>query len=187
MGPGDGYSNTDAYGVPGHGQALSYTDIGDGTFVDNNSGLMWEKKDQSGGVHDKGNSYSWTDAGDGDVTDPDGTLFTVLLDALNNSCNGDGIVSCADDADCGGSGGVCGLGGFQDWRVPNIKELTGIADYTKDNPATSVPGSTDAALYWSATTGSGINTDSAWAVHFLDGSNGITGKDSALNARAVRP
>lgn len=186
--PGDGYANPDAFGVSGHGPALSYTDNGDGTFADNSSGLMWEKKDEAGGIHDKGNSYSWTDTGDGDNTNPDGTLFTVFLDALNNSCNGDGLDSCATDADCAGIGdGVCGLAGYQDWRIPNIKEVTGIVDYAKDNPASGVPGSTDAVLYWSATTGSGVNTDSAWVVHFFDGSNGITGKDSTLGARAVRP
>jgi hypothetical protein len=34
------------------GAALSYTDNGDGTVTDNNTGLMWEKKDDSGGIHD---------------------------------------------------------------------------------------------------------------------------------------
>lgn len=186
--PGDGYANPDDFGVPGHGPALNYTDNGDGTFTDNNSGLMWEMKDDAGGIHDKDNTYSWTDTGDGNDTNPDGTLFTLFLKALNNSCNGDGVNSCKSDADCSGIGnGLCGFAGYQDWRIPNIKELTGIADYSKENPATGVPGATEAALHWSATSGTGGNTGSAWAVHFSDGSNGITGKDSALNARAVRP
>src|SRR3972149_7394926 len=77
--PGDGYANPDAFGVSGHGPALSYTDNGDGTFTDNNTKYMWEIKDQSGGVHDVDNNYNWTDTIDADNTDPDGTLFTVFL------------------------------------------------------------------------------------------------------------
>jgi hypothetical protein len=38
------------------GAALSYTDNDDGTVTDHNTGLMWEKKDDSGGIHDKDNS-----------------------------------------------------------------------------------------------------------------------------------
>ena len=38
------------------GLALSYTDNGDGTITDNNTGLMWEKKDDSGGIHDMDNA-----------------------------------------------------------------------------------------------------------------------------------
>jgi len=32
--PGDGYPNPDAFGLSGHGPALSYTNNGDGTFTD---------------------------------------------------------------------------------------------------------------------------------------------------------
>ena len=52
---------TTAYG-PGSdgdvqaGATLSYTDNGDGTMTDNNTGLMWEKKDDAGGIHDMDNS-----------------------------------------------------------------------------------------------------------------------------------
>src|SRR3990170_6071340 len=51
MFPGDGYPNPDAFGVSGHGPALSYTDNGNGTFTDNRTGCMWEIKDNSGGIH----------------------------------------------------------------------------------------------------------------------------------------
>jgi hypothetical protein len=45
------------------GATLSYTDNGDGTITDNNTGLMWEKKGDAGGLHDKDNIYAWS--GDG--------------------------------------------------------------------------------------------------------------------------
>jgi hypothetical protein len=44
------------------GAALSYTDNGDGTITDNNTGLMWEKQSADGTIHDKENTYTWDDA-----------------------------------------------------------------------------------------------------------------------------
>jgi hypothetical protein len=41
------------------GAALAYTDNGDGTITDNNTGLVWEKKSSDGGIHDKSATYSW--------------------------------------------------------------------------------------------------------------------------------
>src|SRR4029453_9656261 len=44
------------------GGPLSYTDNGDGTITDNNTGLMWEKQSQDGSIHDVNNTYSWEGA-----------------------------------------------------------------------------------------------------------------------------
>jgi len=120
--PGDGYldTDTDAFGTPGHEPALIYMDNGDGTFTDCNTKDMWEKKDDLGGVHDKDKAYSWST----NSLDPNGTLFTVFLDTLNNKCDGDETTSCATDADCTGIGnGLCGLAGYSDWCIPNVKRL----------------------------------------------------------------
>ena len=65
--PGDGVD----------GPALSYTDNRDGTATDNNTLLMWEQKDNNGGVHDMDNAYTWSNNADL----PNGTLFTVFLHA----------------------------------------------------------------------------------------------------------
>ncbi len=40
------------------GAAMSFTDNGDGTITDNVTGLMWEKKDDSNGIHGKDNTYT---------------------------------------------------------------------------------------------------------------------------------
>ena len=47
------------------GAALSYTDNEDGKITDNNTGLMWEKKDDNNTypLHDKSTAYTWADAG----------------------------------------------------------------------------------------------------------------------------
>jgi len=44
------------------GLVRSYTDNGDGTVTDNQTGLTWEKKSDDGSIHDKDTLYSWNDA-----------------------------------------------------------------------------------------------------------------------------
>ena len=44
------------------GLARSYTDNGDGTITDNQTGLTWEKKSRDSSIHDWTNLYTWTDA-----------------------------------------------------------------------------------------------------------------------------
>jgi uncharacterized protein DUF1566 len=44
------------------GVGRSYTDNGDGTITDNQTGLMWEKKSDDGSIHDQDNAYTWNDA-----------------------------------------------------------------------------------------------------------------------------
>jgi len=110
------------------GPALSYTDNGDGTFTDNNTQLMWEKKvaggapgtcDLTTNLHGVDSTCTWTQA-------------TGSWIAAINAAN---------------------LGGHSDWRIPNVKELQSIVDYSKRLPAASVPGS----ITWSRTSGLRIN------------------------------
>src|SRR5262249_49755536 len=49
------------------GAPLSYTDNGDGTVTDANTGLGWEQLSLEGSVHDRGNTYTWTNAFAGHV------------------------------------------------------------------------------------------------------------------------
>lgn len=88
------------------GLAFAYVDNGDGTITDENTGLMWEKKDDGGGIHDKDNTYSWC-VSSCPYAD-DGTIITDFLATLNA---GDGFA------------------GYTDWRLPNAKEALSIVDY----------------------------------------------------------
>jgi hypothetical protein len=165
------------------GAALSYTDNGDGTITDNNTGLMWEKKDDSGGIHDMNNFYTW-----GMTSVPytmNGTMVTDLLATLNR-------------APC--------FAGHCDWRIPNVKELQSIVDYEIRYPgptanaafhnAAACTGCTDVTLarcsctaasaYWSSTT-SGNGPNLAWFVDFSTGRPGYGGSKGGYAAvRAVR-
>ena len=55
------------------GLVRSYTDNGDGTVTDNQTGLTWEKKSDDGSIHDKDDVYNWSDA------------FGVFIAALNTA------------------------------------------------------------------------------------------------------
>jgi hypothetical protein len=145
------------------GAPLSYTDNGDGTITDNNTGLMWEKKDSSVGIHNKDTAYTWSTTG----TAADGTAFTDFLATLNGG-------SCFADR--------C------DWRLPTISELQTIVP--EAYPCTTIPcidpvfGPTVADGCWSSTS---RDPTYAWfgAFFFPDGPS-YTFKDDSGFVRAVR-
>jgi hypothetical protein len=148
--PGDGVG----------GPALSYLDNGDGTFTDNNTLLMWEKKEAGNfegdecltTPHSVHTTCTWAEA-----TGP----WIAAINAAN-------------------------LGGHNDWRVPNVRELQSIVDYSKINTASSLPGFSGAGHYWSSTTYAG-NSSNAWFVDFVYGSMDNADKISFFKGvRAVR-
>ncbi len=146
---------------PGDGQTgapLSYTDNGDGTFTDDNTGLMWEIKDGADGVHNVGNLYTWT----ADVAEPpftfNGTAETEFLAELNAEP---------------------GFAGHTDWRLPTVKELQSLVDYSvpiDPGPicptcvavSPDLPGATACSFYWSSTSEASLD-ECAWSVSFHDG------------------
>jgi hypothetical protein len=174
------------------GTALSYTDNGDGTITDNNTGLMWEKKDDNnaGGIHDMDVRYAWADA------------LGIFIPQLNNRCAANETVDCTTngDADCSGVGGACGFAGHRDWRLPNVKELQSIVNYQNSFPSVSAAFNTGCAAsctvltcsctypanYWSSTTIAAV-PGRAWYVRFEWGDIFFDG-DKSINlwARGVR-
>src|SRR5438445_7951373 len=62
------------------GAPLSYTDNGDGTITDNNTGLMWEKLSMDGSVHDVSTTYPWANAFAQHVATLNGTSFAGHTD-----------------------------------------------------------------------------------------------------------
>ena len=96
--------------------------------------------------------------------------------------------------------------GFNDWRVPNVKELQSIVNYENFSPAVSTEfnngdcttptsmctvltcsctASSLSSFYWSATTDTNI-PDGAWGVTFFDGFVELDGKSVPNFVRAVR-
>jgi hypothetical protein len=126
---GEGFYGQDAIYK---GKQPNYTDNGDGTVTDNNTGLMWQK--------DPGKKKTFTDAVAG------ASKFR--------------------------------LAGYEDWRLPTIKELQSIVDYAR-SPATINSAAIDPVFnatviideggeknypfYWSATTHARLQGGSAAA------------------------
>ena len=81
------------------------------------------------------------------------------------------------------------FGGFSDWRLPTVKELSFIVNSGTYNPAinTTYFSNTMSFYYWSFTTHAGGYTDSAWCVAFGDGYVGTAYKlYMGCYVRAVR-
>jgi len=154
------------------GAPLSYTDNGDGTITDNNTGLMWEKKSDDGSDHDDGREFSWSGNG------TDATIWD-WVEVLNGTS----------------------FAGYNDWRIPNAKELQSIVDYGASPFAPKVGpvfnnglaagcdvttcSLTSGADYWTSTTDSVI-PDQAFVVDFFHGILNINPKDFHRRVRAVR-
>jgi hypothetical protein len=125
-----------------------FTDNGDGTVTDNLTGLIWLQQANYNSTSETTGIATWSAA-------------LTFCNALYS--------------------GICGLNDGSvagDWRLPNIKELQSLIDFSQYNPAlpsghlfTDVQ-STD---YWSSTTYAG-GTVAGWLVHMNDGDVGHSEK-----------
>src|SRR5262249_51898027 len=133
--------------------------------TDNNTLLMWEKKVAVSSL--------------GCPTDP-ANLHSVDLKCTWTQATGVWIAAI----------NAANLGGHNDWRIPNVRELQSIVDYSKPFPgptvASSLPGLTAADFYWSSTSHATLPSENAWQVNFIHGYTTFDRKFGALRVRAVR-
>ena len=130
-----------------------YLDLGLVVF-DTQTGLMWEKKDHAGGLHDVTNTYTWCAATGNNAGDCNGNTASWIADVNAEK-----------------------FFGYTDWRLP-----TGVTSMAGDGgelatillasfPCGTSPcidpifGPTAPDVYWSATT-TPARADDAWFVYF---------------------
>ncbi len=80
------------------------------------------------------------------------------------------------------------FGGYSDWRLPTIKELTTIENFATYNPIinTAYFPNTNSDYFWSDTTVA-VNPDYAWGTHFSWGhGHSLSKSDASYYVRAVR-
>jgi hypothetical protein len=165
------YTKLDAYGNDLPDSATTWYMV-----RDNVTRLIWEMKNNKddkadySNPHDADNKYTWYDSnpatnGGNAGTQSAGKDTESFLKALNDS----------------------NYGGYNDWRLPAIKELASIVHFGNYKPAinTTYFPNTAASWYWSSTTDVG-NTGYAWGVYFGHGRVYYGYKSYAGYVRAVR-
>ena len=137
-----------------------YTDNGDGTISDSQTGLMWSKCSY-GQTYNGGNTNA-----DGLICE--GSAFGNWQQAF---------AWAADSTDHG----------YNDWRLPNVKELGSIVDFGSAKPAInqSIFPNTTSGAYWSSTPFQANDTQSIH-IGFQAGDYGLSDRISNLSLRLVR-
>ena len=147
-----------------------------GCTIDNVTGLMWEVKTTTG-LRSMNHSYTWYM-----TASPDGNNGTAAggTCATAGRCDTEKFTQ---DVNALGTA-LCGA---RDWRMPTVKELEGIADLGRFNPAidpTYFP-NTPSSFVWSGSPHAG-NSGNAWVVYFYYGFAYYVLRSNALSVRLVR-
>jgi hypothetical protein len=209
--PATGQTTVYAVGDDGSYQAgapLKYKNNCNGTITDQNTGLMWEVKDDYNGspnpddLNDVNNNYPCA----GTCSTSEGALCGTAADCpTGQTCNAsDGQSTGYTIFQWVAQLNAKHFAGHKDWRIPNVKELESIVDYgTYPPPDVAAAFNTNCAAactvttcsctqsnsnyYWSATTNAGY-ANFAWDVGFGNGNVNYDYKpfDYKLYVRAVR-
>jgi hypothetical protein len=137
---------------------------------DNVTGLMWELKSDDGSVHDRDNKYTWYDSnpetnGGDEGTPGDGTDTEDFIDTLNAEK----------------------FGGFSDWRLPTLKELSSIVNLGNINPAINKEYFAHShSSYYYTSTSDAETPANVWCIYFGHAQDYIVSKSNAYYVRAVR-
>ena len=180
------YSQSDTYIIStpsytkldGSGNPLSDSATSWNMVKDNITGLIWEVKTNKDGVksyndpHDADNTYSWYDNdsttnGGYEGTPDKGKDTKDFINDLNSAK----------------------FGGYSDWRLPTLKELSSIVNYDIPSPGPTINTTyfpnTQSSFYWTSTPSPGYDYR-AWVVGFDDSNSHNYGKYGQYYVRAVR-
>jgi hypothetical protein len=130
---------------------------------DNLTGLVWEVKTDDGGLHDKDHTYTWYST--------DGTTNGGAAGTVGGATCGGTLANCDTQSYVAAVNAV-GWCGFNDWRMPSLRELLSIVHYGRTSPAIEPTyfQNTLSYYHWTADTVQS-STSAAWSV--LVGNGGV--------------
>jgi hypothetical protein len=176
------------------GPTRSYTKIGQNGVVladtttqesgwlmtrDNVTGLVWEMKTGDGTIHNGSKIFTWCDNNPATNGGNQGTCGTGTGSAATDT---EAFIKALNDAQ---------FGGFNNWRLPTIMELSSLVNSSIRSPGPTIDTAwfprTVSFYYWSSTTNA-YYTLYAWHVVFSNGGVGNNGTKVGqyFNVRAVR-
>ncbi len=168
---GFSFTKLDAGGIPLIDQTVEYINTPWSCVKDNITGLIWEVKNETpNSIHHKDIFYKW-----GGITaiglghpDAEGIYYNdwnVLVNGSNTE-------------------NLCGI---DNWRVPNVEELSGITNQGASSPAIDVNyfPNTVSNEYWSSSPIIAHNNHTAWTVYFDTGFVSFDNRDSSVRLRLV--
>jgi hypothetical protein len=137
--PADGHAGFSFAKIAADGKELSADAAAWACVLDKVTGLLWESKVPADGVkgnaglHDADDVFTWYNT---DTTANGGNIGNWNQNGLDCSgytpgtpdtfCNTQTLVSRIN---------ISNLCGYSDWRMPSLRELTGIVNYGRDQPA----------------------------------------------------
>ena len=167
---GFSFIKLDDNGTPLIDQSVDYATTPWACVQDNVTGLIWEVKTTTSGIHNKDNTYQW--GGITAIGIDHSASQGIYYDSWNELVQGSN-----DDTLCG----------FNNWRVPTIGELSDLMNFGTNSPAidTNYFPNTLISMFWSSLPDSG-SEDTALIMGFYAG-HGISALRSSNNSvRLVR-
>jgi hypothetical protein len=167
------YTKLDATGNPMPVDAALWTMV-----RDNVTGLIWENKTDDNTIHGKNRTFTWCDTNPATNGGNQGTCGAGTEDAATDT---QAFIQALNNAN---------YGGYNDWRIPTIKELSTLVNSSTEEAAvpaidTTWFAHTHDGNYWSSTTYL-TYVANAWLVNFYDGGIFSDIKSADGRVRAVR-
>ena len=148
--------------------------------LDQFTGLVWEVKTTSAGLHNRDNTYSWYNPEEDASGELDYRGIPNGGQCESSDCDTHAVVIAANES---------GLCGFSDWRMPTRDELGSISDPRKTSSPPSINTlyfpHTQSGDYWSSNDYQ-FQWNTAWLWNFGNGLDRVEWKESQKYVRLVR-
>ena len=178
-GPGPEIHDTKYVALDADGEQLAPGEPGP-CVLDQFTGLVWEVKTATPGIHDRDNTYSWFDPSEDNSGELDYRGTPDGGQCAGSACDTHAVAEAAR------AEGYCG---FNDWRMPSRDELGSISDPRKTNAPPSINvlyfPNTRSGDYWSYNDYQ-FHWDTAWLWNFGNGLDRVEWKGTPKYVRLVR-